>query len=231
MIITKNIRLSRTLKVTWKNDLFIIISCTLAYFANEYVFRDYFDVPAIIATVLGTALAFFIGFNNNQSYGVKSKQSQIRMIIQDTKVKVNGVKSLLTKSSVSMKTSFFYSLSTLFVAILICSFTIYPFKDFALNIKVEGQESKNIFQEGLQPSELALMTIESTDEKISIKEFEVILARGTRPVAIKSVNGNQYDLANFADQAKSGDRIVIEITKFSDADAPEDLAFATFPIR
>ena len=68
MIITPNIRLSRTLKVTWKTDLFIILSCTLAYFANEYLFREYFDVPPIIATVLGTALAFFIGFNNNQSY-------------------------------------------------------------------------------------------------------------------------------------------------------------------
>lgn len=68
MIITKHIRPSRILKVTWKNDLFIISSCTLAYYANEYLFREFFDVPTIVATVLGTALAFFIGFSNNQSY-------------------------------------------------------------------------------------------------------------------------------------------------------------------
>ena len=42
--------------------------CVAAYFANEYLVKDYFAFPAVIPSILGTALAFFVGFNNNQSY-------------------------------------------------------------------------------------------------------------------------------------------------------------------
>ncbi len=68
MIITRNIQLKRLLKLTWKTDLFLVLSCSLAYLIDEYVLKDYFELPAMIPTLLGTALAFFIGFNNNQAY-------------------------------------------------------------------------------------------------------------------------------------------------------------------
>ncbi|MEK6479805.1 bestrophin family ion channel [Catalinimonas sp. 4WD22] len=68
MIITRNIQLRRLIKLTWKTDIFLILSCTLAYIFEEYVLGDYFELPTIIPTLLGTALAFFIGFNNNQAY-------------------------------------------------------------------------------------------------------------------------------------------------------------------
>lgn len=68
MIIVENIRLSRILLDTWKVDLIMIASCTTAYFVREYLIAYHFEISAIIPTVLGTAIAFFIGFNNNQAY-------------------------------------------------------------------------------------------------------------------------------------------------------------------
>jgi putative membrane protein len=68
MIIVENIRLSRILIDTWKVDLIMIISCTAAYFVREYLISYHFQISPIIPTVLGTAIAFFIGFNNNQAY-------------------------------------------------------------------------------------------------------------------------------------------------------------------
>jgi putative membrane protein len=46
----------------------MIASCTAAYFVREYLIAHHFVIPTIIPTVLGTAIAFFIGFNNNQAY-------------------------------------------------------------------------------------------------------------------------------------------------------------------
>lgn len=68
MLITKNIRISRILINTWKVDLIMIVSCTATYFAREFLITHNLDIPQIIPSVLGTAIAFFIGFNNNQAY-------------------------------------------------------------------------------------------------------------------------------------------------------------------
>lgn len=68
MIITENIPISRIVRGTWKNLLFSIMTCSLAYLVNEIWLSKYFSFPTIIPTVLGTSLAFFIGFNNNQAY-------------------------------------------------------------------------------------------------------------------------------------------------------------------
>ncbi|MDW7692801.1 bestrophin family ion channel [Flammeovirgaceae bacterium SG7u.111] len=68
MIITKKVRITRIIAGTWKNFLFIFATCVLSYFFNEYVLKLHIVFPGIIPTILGTALAFFIGFNNNQAY-------------------------------------------------------------------------------------------------------------------------------------------------------------------
>lgn len=68
MLIVQNIRLSRILRNTWQIDIIMIISCTGAFLAREFLIKHHFELPTIIPTVLGTAIAFFIGFNNNQSY-------------------------------------------------------------------------------------------------------------------------------------------------------------------
>ncbi|MEM9672278.1 MAG: bestrophin family ion channel [Bacteroidota bacterium] len=67
MIITRHLRLKQILRLTWKTDLFLIFSCGLTYLIDVYVIPD-FVLPAMFPTLLGTALAFFIGFMNNQAY-------------------------------------------------------------------------------------------------------------------------------------------------------------------
>jgi len=68
MLIVQNIRLTRILRNTWQVDIIMIVSCTAAYLVREFLIKHHFEIPAIIPTVLGTAIAFFVGFNNNQSY-------------------------------------------------------------------------------------------------------------------------------------------------------------------
>ena len=68
MLLARSIRISRILKNTWKVDLIMIATCIAAYFFHFYLLSKHFDIPTIVPTVLGTAIAFFIGFNNNQAY-------------------------------------------------------------------------------------------------------------------------------------------------------------------
>lgn len=68
MLIAQHIRLSRILKNTWQVDVIMIITCTITYLVREYLIAHHVEIPAIIPTLLGTAIAFFIGFNNNQAY-------------------------------------------------------------------------------------------------------------------------------------------------------------------
>ncbi|MEJ1240820.1 bestrophin family ion channel [Chryseolinea sp. T2] len=68
MLITPTVRLTSIVKGTWKHFLIDLCVCIVAYFFNQHVLANLFDVPPIIPTLLGTALAFFIGFNNNQAY-------------------------------------------------------------------------------------------------------------------------------------------------------------------
>jgi putative membrane protein len=68
MIISKTIILGRIVKGTWKDFLFLILVCVVSYFFNEYILLHYIEFPPIIPGILGPALAFFIGFNNNQAY-------------------------------------------------------------------------------------------------------------------------------------------------------------------
>jgi putative membrane protein len=68
MIITKQIRLTRIIIGTWKNLLILILICVLAYFIDVYFLKNFIEIPAFVPAILGPALAFFIGFNNNQAY-------------------------------------------------------------------------------------------------------------------------------------------------------------------
>ena len=44
------------------------VTCTIAYLVHDNLIKYHVEIPAIIPTLLGTAIAFFIGFNNNQAY-------------------------------------------------------------------------------------------------------------------------------------------------------------------
>ena len=68
MLISRKVRIGRIISGTGRYFLFDLLTCVLAFLANEYIVRHYFEFPPLIPTILGTALAFFIGFNNNQAY-------------------------------------------------------------------------------------------------------------------------------------------------------------------
>ena len=68
MLLAQNIRLSRVIQNTWKVDIIMIVTSTLVYLLHDNLIKYHFDIPVIVPTVLGTAIAFFIGFNNNQAY-------------------------------------------------------------------------------------------------------------------------------------------------------------------
>lgn len=68
MVITQHISILRILRNTWRVDLVIVVTCTITYYLHEYVIPRAIQLPAMLPTLLGTALAFFVGFNNNQAY-------------------------------------------------------------------------------------------------------------------------------------------------------------------
>lgn len=68
MLLKKNLGLHRIFLITWKTDLVMLILTSLAYVVDRYAFPEIF-VPPSVSALMGTALAFFIGFNNNQAYG------------------------------------------------------------------------------------------------------------------------------------------------------------------
>jgi putative membrane protein len=68
MLVVENIRLGRILRNTWQVDLIMIASCVAAYLSHKVLLQHHYEIPSIIPTVLGTAIAFFVGFNNNQAY-------------------------------------------------------------------------------------------------------------------------------------------------------------------
>jgi len=68
MLLVQNIRLSRILKNTWQVDIIMIVTCTITYLVREHLIAHHIEIPVIMPTLLGTAIAFFIGFNNNQAY-------------------------------------------------------------------------------------------------------------------------------------------------------------------
>ncbi len=72
MILSDKISIYKIISGNWKQVLLNIFTCVIAYllfwFFNFNFNLTGFEIPALIPTVLGTALAFFIGFNNNQAY-------------------------------------------------------------------------------------------------------------------------------------------------------------------
>lgn len=97
MLLKVNIRLGHIISGTWKNMFFSIVTCTFAYSLNELWLSKYFEFPSFVPSLIGTALAFFIGFNNNQAYSrwweartiwgslVNNSRSWARQILNYTK--------------------------------------------------------------------------------------------------------------------------------------------------
>ncbi len=101
-------------------------------------------------------------------------------------------------------------LLVLFVlTLVVSSFTIFFVEERNFKISIAGVNHE--LKDGLNPSEFAKMTIESKDENVNVKSFEITLARGARAISIKTYEGNTVDLNQLKTNARPGDRIVIDI--------------------
>lgn len=67
MIIKQTLSLRQIFSITWRVDLLMLLFCAVVYFIDKIVLVK-FDMPIAYPALLGTAIAFFIGFNNNQAY-------------------------------------------------------------------------------------------------------------------------------------------------------------------
>ena len=67
MLITKKLSLHQILAITWKVDLAMVAFCSVIYVLDTYLFTG-FSLPIAFPALMGTAIAFFIGFNSNQAY-------------------------------------------------------------------------------------------------------------------------------------------------------------------
>ncbi|MFT4062279.1 MAG: bestrophin family ion channel [Edaphocola sp.] len=92
MYIASRIRLERILKNTWKVDVLMVISSTAGYLLHDNLIKYHLDIPTIVPSVLGTAIAFFIGFNNNQAYDRWWEARKIwGMLVNDSRTWSRGV--------------------------------------------------------------------------------------------------------------------------------------------
>ena len=69
MLVKENVRLRKLIGGTWRIAFTIVLVCTLSSILNQFFVKDYLEFPTMLAAVLGTMLALFIGFENNQLYG------------------------------------------------------------------------------------------------------------------------------------------------------------------
>jgi len=67
MLLKQNLTLYRVLKLTWRVDILIILLCTMSFFIDSILLKEV-HIPSGIPALMGTALAFFIAFNNSQAH-------------------------------------------------------------------------------------------------------------------------------------------------------------------
>ncbi len=122
MIISNKVSIHRVLTSTWRQFLAVILTCAAAWATVAYFDIDT-EIPGLLPSVLGTALAFFIGFNNNQAYDrwwearkiwgaiVNDSRTWARQIVQypDRTANPENV-HLLIKTAVYRHLAFLYAL-------------------------------------------------------------------------------------------------------------------------
>ena len=117
----------------------------------------------------------------------------------------------------------------LFIFLCVGLFSFHPMEKSPFTISIKGLHHS--LNEGLKTNEFAKMTIESNDENVKVKSFEITLARGSRAISIQTIDGNSFDLGKYRGQARSGDRIVIDIKKVKFKNDPLDTLKAVFAIK
>ncbi len=70
MVLSNRISVYRIISGSWKYLLLNILACSIVYILFVLFDMPDFEMPALIPSILGTALAFFIAFTNNHSYEI-----------------------------------------------------------------------------------------------------------------------------------------------------------------
>jgi putative membrane protein len=68
MYIKRSIGWNLILKYAWKNLIFFSLFSTLVFFAYNYLKWEFISIPYQPLSLIGIAVAFYIGFKNSQSY-------------------------------------------------------------------------------------------------------------------------------------------------------------------
>ena len=68
MIVRKNLDPKIIFYYSWKNWIYYITLAVVVYLLHTYVYMFDLHIPAYTIATLSTALAIFLGFNNNQAY-------------------------------------------------------------------------------------------------------------------------------------------------------------------
>ena len=68
MLIDRKIRLATILRLTKNYWLWMTLYCSSVVIVHTYVGFKWLQIPWAVLTVIGTAVAFYIGFKNNSSY-------------------------------------------------------------------------------------------------------------------------------------------------------------------
>ena len=68
MVIRQNLSLLPVLRATWKMDIVLALTCFATYVLHAYIIPDAIRIPGTVVAILGPAIAFFVGFSNNQAY-------------------------------------------------------------------------------------------------------------------------------------------------------------------
>jgi putative membrane protein len=122
MLLRDRLSLVQVFRLTWKVDIMILICCTIAYLVDNYWLESHVSIPLSISTVLGTAIAFFIGFNNNQAYDrwwearkiwgalVNDSRSWARNLLYYCKTEMSDESQHITRRMIYRHLAFLYAL-------------------------------------------------------------------------------------------------------------------------
>lgn len=122
MLLKDRLSLVQVFRLTWKVDIMILVCCTIAYLVDHYWLERQISIPLSISTVLGTAIAFFIGFNNNQAYSrwwearkiwgalVNDSRSWARNLLYYCETEVNDESVHITRRMIYRHLAFLYAL-------------------------------------------------------------------------------------------------------------------------
>ena len=68
MYVKRNIGWGVILRYAWKNLIFFSLYASLIFYAYHFLGWNFIDIPFQPISVIGIAVAFYIGFKNSQSY-------------------------------------------------------------------------------------------------------------------------------------------------------------------